>query len=144
MKKIFPVCIMIISAVFVYLGITEFGFWDSVKGPMGGFYPTLIAGILLLVGALSAVQSWKEEALKIDREELKVPLAAAAVLAGSYIFGMIGAVFLYLLIWMKGVEKAGWKQTIILVLCIGGAAWLIFSVWLGVKFPKGIIGELLF
>lgn len=144
MKKIFPVCTMMISAAFVYLGITEFGFWDPVKGPMGGFYPTLVAGILLLVSMFAFIQSWKEENAGIEREELKVPLAAAAVLAGSCIFGMIGAVFLYLIIWMRGVEKAGWKQTVILVLCIGGAAWLIFSVWLGVKFPKGMIGEMLF
>ena len=59
--------------------------------------------------------------------------------ADFYVFGMIGAILIYLFVWMKFVEKESWKNSIILTVCVGGVAWLIFSVWLGVNFPEGLI-----
>ena len=66
-------------------------------------------------------------------------MAAAGILAASYVIGMLAAVFIYLILWMKGVEKAGWKQTLTLTITVGGAVWLIFSVWLGIQFPAGLL-----
>lgn len=51
------------------------------------------------------MQSWKEAPPKIHFDDLKVLLSAILVLAGSYVFGMIGAVVIYLFVWMKFVEK---------------------------------------
>ena len=144
LKNIFPLCTMILAAVFFYLGVTKFGFWDPVKGPVGGFYPTIISTVLFVLSLLAFVQSFREAPPKIHKADLMVLLAAVGVLAGSYIFGMIGAIVLYLFIWTKFVEKESWKNTIILTVSVGGVAWLIFWVWLGVNFPKGIIGAKLF
>lgn len=144
LKIIFPLCSMILAAVFFYLGITKFGFWDPVKGPIGGFYPTIISAVLFVISLLAFMQSWKEAPPKIHFDDLKVLLSAILVLAGSYVFGMIGAVVIYLFVWMKFVEKESWKNTIILTVFVGGIAWLVFDMWLGVNFPKGIIATKLF
>ena len=144
LKIIFPLCSMILAAVFFYLGITKFGFWDPVKGPIGGFYPAIISAVLFVISLLAFMQSWKEAPPKIHFDDLKVLLSAILVLAGSYVFGMIGAVVIYLFVWMKFVEKESWKNTIILAVFVGGIAWLVFDMWLGVNFPKGIIATKLF
>ena len=47
LSQIFPLCTGLLAGVFLYLGIVKLGFWDEVKGPMGGFYPSLVSGILL-------------------------------------------------------------------------------------------------
>ncbi|RGY99865.1 tripartite tricarboxylate transporter TctB family protein [Clostridium sp. AM58-1XD] len=139
--KNFPLCTIAAAAVFLYLGISKFGFWDEVKGPVGGFYPSLIAGMLLIVSVLAFGQSWKEDVPELKKDDIKVALAAVGILAASYVVGMIPAIFLYLAIWMKWIEKAGWKQTLLLTVCVGGAAWMIFSVWLGIQFPRGMLGN---
>ena len=139
LKVIFPLFTMAIAGAFIYLGITKFKFWDPIKGPVGGFYPTIIASVLFLISLLAFVQSWKEEKPKINFGDMKVLLAAILVLAGSYVFGMIGAILIYLLVWMRFVEKESWKNSIILMVCVGGVAWLVFSVCLGVNFPEGLI-----
>ena len=144
LKIIFPLCSMILAAVFFYLGITKFGFWDPGKGPIGGFYPAIISAVLFVISLLAFMQSWKEAPPKIHFDDLKVLLSAILVLAGSYVFGMIGAVVIYLFVWMKFVEKESWKNTIILTVFVGGIAWLVFDMWLGVNFPKGIIATKLF
>lgn len=139
-KKIFPLVTMAAAGVFLYMGISEFGFWDKTKGPGGGFYPSLIAVILLALSLLAFVRSWKEEPPKQNREDFKLLLAAAALLCSSFVVGLMPAILLFLLLWMKAVEKTSWKQAMTLAVTVGGAAWLIFGLWLGVQFPGGILG----
>lgn len=139
LSQIFPLCTGLLAGVFLYLGIVKLGFWDEVKGPMGGFYPSLVSGILLVMSIAAFSQSWKETGEKMKKEEGLAALAAAGILAASYVIGMLTAVFLYLILWMKGVEKAGWKQTLTFTITVGGAVWLIFSVWLGIQFPAGLL-----
>lgn len=85
LKIIFPLCSMILAAVFFYLGITKFGFWDPVKGPIGGFYPGDHISSIVCDSLLAFMQSWKEAPPKIHFDDLKVLLSAILVLAGSYV-----------------------------------------------------------
>ena len=56
-----------------------------------------------------------------------------------YIIGMLPSMTIFLLVWMKGVEKAPWSHT--LIVTVGTMAVLIgvFAIWLQVRFPMGII-----
>ena len=57
---------------------------------------------------------------------------------------MLPTMTIFLLVWMKGVEKAPWSHT--LIVTIGTMALLIgvFAMWLQVRFPMGLIGDMLF
>ena len=62
-KQLVPVMGAVMGAVFAYLGFTQLGFWDTTAGdgPMPGFFPSIMAIVLILSSILSLIQSFKEE-----------------------------------------------------------------------------------
>ncbi len=41
-KMLIPIVTAIIAIVFIYFGITKYGFMHEVRGPLPGFFPTII------------------------------------------------------------------------------------------------------
>ena len=56
---------------------------------------------------------------------------------------MIPAIILYVILWLRVVEKTPWKQTLIVLATIMAIVYGVFVVWLGVPFPQGFILEAL-
>lgn len=139
LKLVLPVVIAIISIVFMYLGIMEYGFWDSVRGPLSGFFPTLVATLLLLMSLLVLFQDLKSEPVDLPVKNWLVPLAVVAILLSTYFIGLIVSCIVYLIVWTRFIEKYSWKTTIKTTLVVGGIIIGVFVLWLGVPFPRGII-----
>ena len=38
-QMVIPVITAVIAALFIYLGITKYGFWHELRGPLPGFFP---------------------------------------------------------------------------------------------------------
>ena len=73
------------------------------------------------------------------KEELLVIAAAAAIIGCTYIFGMLPTLALFVILWLKLVEKASWKTVVIIPLIVMAIVIGVFVLWLGVRFPNGLI-----
>lgn len=138
-KQIIPVCMCIVGIVFLAMGLSKYGFWSDTKGPMPGFFPVIMAALLVGVSILSFFQSLKEQPAEYPKDNWLVGLGGIGILAASFIIGFIPAIGLYVVLWLKVYEKCTWKLTLISFVVIMAIIIGTFVVWLGVPFPKGII-----
>lgn len=142
--QIIPISGILISVVFIYLGFKRYGFWDSFKGPKAGFFPIIISLFMLISCLVALLFSFKEKNIEWPRENWLLPLSVLAIIVATFIIGLLPSLAVYLLIWVKKVEKYSWKTTLIVFTAIMGIVIGVFVLWLGIPFPKGIILEAFF
>jgi len=138
-RQLLPLCFMIISAVWIYMGVTMYGFWDALRGGRPGFIPVIVSSCLLFLSILALLQSYKE------KKPVFMPLCFIFLLLGfaqialGELIGLQPAMLLFVLLWLKVIEKAPWKGTLIVLACLSFISFGIFQFWLNVPFPKGIL-----
>ena len=72
-KQIVPLVIAAICALFIYTGLTKFGFWDATSGPTPAFVPTIISVVLFIICILGFITSFKDKKeSKFHKEEFLV------------------------------------------------------------------------
>ena len=52
---------------------------------------------------------------------------------------MLPALGLFVLLWLKLVEHTPWKTTIIILAIVAALVIGVFVLWLGMRFPTGLI-----
>lgn len=145
-KQLVPVLGAAVGVVFAYLGFTQLGFWDTTAGdgPMPGFFPSIMAIVLILSSVLSFLQSFKEEEkAKYNKEELLVIGGGAAIFAGTFIIGLLPMCYLFVVLWLKLFEKETWKNTLTVLAVIMAITLGVFYFWLGIQFPMGLLENFL-
>ena len=140
-KQIVPLCIAAVCAVFLKVGLDKFGFWDAKKlSPTAAFVPTIICAVLLLICVITVLTTLKDDGkAKYHKEEFLVIGAAVAVILCSYLLGMLPTLGLFVILWLKLVEKTTWKTVIIIVVFLAVLVIGVFVLWLGVRFPNGAL-----
>jgi hypothetical protein len=140
-KQIIPVVFILVASLFVFIGITQLGFWSDINGPMPGFFPTVMGCIMILASAISLIQSKNEKKAQYFKDDFLVPLGAVAVILASFIIGLIPSALLYVILWLKIIEKENWKNTLKVFAVVSIIIIGVFVLWLQIPFPKGVIGE---
>lgn len=142
-RILIPIVTAIIALVFIGVGLTDFGFWEGQPTP--AFFPIIIAVVLLATSLLCIVQMLRsgETAPTYSKNELMVILGGGGIVIGCYIIGLIASCLLYLLIWLKAVEKASWKATIIIEVFMAALILGVFVFWMQVQFPVGLFAYLM-
>ena len=138
-RALIPVATAIVAIVFIAVGMIDFGFWDG--GPTPGFFPIIIAVVLLLASIASFIQVARDKDgkdVQYNRAELMVILGAAGIIIGSMVIGLILSCLVYLVLWLKLVEHAPWKHVIIIEASLAAIIIGVFVVWLQVQFPMGL------
>lgn len=137
-KQLLPVGMALFGSVFAIVGFLQLGFWNNVDGPMPGFFPSIMAVVMVLASILALLQSFKEEKeTDYKKEEILVIVAGISIFALAFIIGLLPTIFLYVVLWLKFFEKESWKN-IVVVLCVAAAISIgVFYIWLGVQFPMG-------
>ena len=137
-KQLIPLAMALMGIVFAWIGFTQLGFWE--KEPKAGFFPTIIAIVMVIASIAAFFQTLKDEDKpSYNKDELLVIAGGAAVIAGSFIIGMIPMLFLFVLFWLKVIEKGTpWKHVIIIELLVATIVLGVFAGWLQVQFPWGI------
>lgn len=137
-KQLIPIATAIIGIVFAYIGFTQLGFWD--KEPKPGFFPSIIAIVMTVASIAAFFQTLKEEDQpQYNKAELMVIAGGLALIVGTFLIGLIPMVFLYVLFWLKVVEKdVPWKHILIIELIIAVIVLGVFAGWLQVQFPWGL------
>lgn len=140
-KTIFPLCTLALGILWIWLGVTRYGFWIPKAGPGIGFFPILVASVLIVFSIAAIFMSAKEEPAKYDIEVLHLICAIIGVVIATYFIGLLYALFIYVVLWMKFYEKLSWKTTAVAtaVLCV--IVYATFVYWLQVPFPEGVLFE---
>ncbi|MEG1849166.1 MAG: tripartite tricarboxylate transporter TctB family protein [Oscillospiraceae bacterium] len=142
-KRLVPLGTALVGLVFIGVGLTSYGFWSAGKGPTPGFVPIIISSIMVLVSVVAFIQSFREEAPVYPRENWLVMLGGIGIFAATFFIGLLPSVALYVVLWLKGLEKCSWKQTLIVLAIIMSIVIGAFVIWLQVSFPRGMILDLL-
>lgn len=138
-NQIIPVIAAIIAVVFVWLGLTKYGFWHAQQGPMSGFYPTVIGIGLFIMSIVGFVFSFKDKAPLFPIENWMAVISALAIIVATFFIGLIPSVGLYVIVWLRWYEKSSWKTTLITFAFIMAIVIGCFVLWLQVPFPRGMI-----
>ena len=143
-KQIVPLAIAAICVLFIYTGLTKFGFWDATSGPTPAFVPTIISVVLFVICVLGFITSFKDtKESKFYKEEFLVIGAAILIIAATFLIGLLPSLAVFLVLWLKLVAKTPWKTTIIILLFLMALVIGVFVLWLGVPFPEGLIMDLI-
>jgi len=143
-QTLVPIVTAVFAAVFIFLGIKQYGFWNNQ--PMPGFFPVIIAVILLVSSIASIIQianSKNQSSTRYNKNELMVILGGAGIIIGTYVVGLIASCLIYLFIWLKFVEHASWKTVAIIELFLAAIILGVFVSWLQVRFPMGLFQYIL-
>jgi small-conductance mechanosensitive channel len=143
-KRILPLIFVVMGLIFAVLGFTQFGFWSDANGPMPGFFPSIMAIVMVLSGIASFIQSLKDtEAVEYKPDEFLVIAGGIGIFVATFIIGLVPTIFLYVILWLKLVEKSSWKPILIVLAIVAFITIGVFGMWLGIQFPMGIFENIL-
>lgn len=139
-----PLTTAILALVFLVVGVADYGFWSNQPTP--GFFPIIIAAVLLVTSLVCLFQTFTTKDVKevrYNRNELLVILGGAGIILGTYLIGLVASCLVYIFLWLKFIERAPWKVVITTELIIAAIALGVFTGWLQVRFPMGLLGDLI-
>ena len=143
-KQIMPLVILAICGVFIANGLKKFGFWDPSKGPTAAFVPTIVCAMLIALCVIDFMKSFKDtKPVKYYKPEF-IMMATGLILIGAIHFiGMLPALAIFVVVWLKLMEKAPWKHIVLILAIVMAIVVGVFVLWLKVRFPEGILFEML-
>lgn len=143
-KQVMPLLIIAVCAIFIHNGMSKFGFWDASKGPTAAFVPVIVCTMMIALCVMDFVKSFKDtKPVKYYKDEFIMIATGFIVLAGIYVIGMLPALAVFVVVWLKLMEKAPWKHIIIILAIVMAIVIGVFVLWLKVRFPEGILFEML-
>lgn len=143
-KQVMPLLIIAVCALFIHNGMSKFGFWDASKGPTAAFVPVIVCVMMIALCVMDFMKSFKDtKAVKYYKDEFIMIATGFIVLAGIYVIGMLPALAVFVVVWLKLMEKAPWKHVIIILAIVMAIVIGVFVMWLHVRFPEGILFEML-
>lgn len=134
--------IVLAGLTFAGFGVFRYGVWQN-NGPGPGFFPA-IAGTIAVVCA--GVELFRRSTADLAGVRLQdfLPLGAGIVAVLMVpVVGMAEAMTLFVFIWIKVFERRSWFQALLSALVALAIVHLLFSVWLGVRFPDSLVPSLL-
>lgn len=138
LPQIIPICTSAVSILWIVMGLKKYGFWDEYKGPKPGFFPTIIAVVMLAISIFALVTSGKAKKPEFEKGNWMAALGMLAMVLMSYVIGMELSILAFMLLWLKVYEKCTWKATIISTLVVMAIVIGAFRLWLGIQFPLGL------
>ena len=145
-KQILPIVFIVISIVWIVMGLSKFGFYDKMKGGTAAFLPVVCSVVMLLASTVALIQSFKDvkKLGKVDPLCLVYFAMCFGIVVLSQVIGLMLSMTIYVFIWLRFIEKCSWKSTIIITLSCAAVGYGLFELALGVPFDKGFIYNLIF
>ena len=72
-----------------------------------------------------------------------VILGAAGIILCTFLIGLVPSCLIYIFLWLKFVEHAPWKVIIIIEIIMAAIILGVFTAWLQIRFPMGLLGSLI-
>ncbi|WHH60353.1 tripartite tricarboxylate transporter TctB family protein [Petroclostridium sp. X23] len=138
MKKFFPALSVIIGIYCVYSGLFVYELWVR-RGPGGGFMPVLGGGLAIIFGIMAFIANSKDKSPSGFSWKAFIPVAALiGLILGSYVFGLIISIAIYIFLWLKFMEKYNVAKSVVTGVTCAAILYGIFVAWLKVPLPSGI------
>lgn len=137
-RYVIPTGLIAVSLYWLWMAVTRYGLWVD-DGPGGGAMPA-IASVVTIVFSLVMIFRKDVPTKPIHWSCLYPVVAIAVVILTCKTVGMLEALFVFLLVWLKFVEKYSWFFSVCLSAGTMVFVWAIFRLWLRVPFPPGITG----
>lgn len=144
LRTVIPLATIVISLVFILVGLKDYGFWKGQPTP--GFFPIIIAVVLLISSIACFIQIARDrdsEAVQYNRNELMVMLGAAGIILCTFIIGLVPSCLIYILLWLRFVERASWKVIVVIELIMAAIILGVFTFWLQIRFPMGLLLDMI-
>lgn len=143
-RRLIPLLFIAMGLTFGILGYTKLGFWNSIQGPRPGFFPTIMSVVMVLTSIAALFQASKEaEEVKYQPGELLAVAAGIGIFVSTFIIGLVPTIVLYVVLWLKLLEKSSWKSVFIVLATVMFITIGVFGMWLGIQFPMGIFQHIL-
>ncbi len=145
--RIAGAALLALGVAFSAGALTHYAYWGA-NGPGPAFLPfwlglamALLASILLV----GAVRSSDPGAAWLPRGEglrrLVLVLGITALFAALLnVVGMVLGTVLFLIALLRGLDRQRWLVTLAVALAVAAANYLIFTYWLRVPMPVGLLG----
>ena len=144
LRTVIPLATIVVSLVFIIVGLKDYGFWKGQPTP--GFFPIIIAVVLLVSSIACFLQIARDrdsETVRYNRNELMVMLGAAAIILCTFLIGLVPSCLIYIFLWLKFVEHASWKVIVIIELIMAAIILGVFTFWLQIRFPMGLLLDMI-
>lgn len=144
LRTVIPLATIVFSLVFILVGLKDYGFWKGQPTP--GFFPIIIAVVLLVSSIACFLQIARDrdsETVRYNRNELMVMLGAAAIILCTFLIGLVPSCLIYIFLWLKFVEHTSWKVIVIIELIMAAIILGVFTFWLQIRFPMGLLLDMI-
>jgi putative tricarboxylic transport membrane protein len=145
--RIAGAALLALAVAFSAGALTHYAYW-SPNGPGPAFLPfwlglvMAVLATMLLVGAVRSTdpgEPWLPGGAGLRRLALVLGLTTALV-ALLNVVGMVIGTVLFLVALMRWLDRQPWRVTLPVALAVAGMNYLVFTRWLRVPLPVGVLG----
>ena len=146
--RITGVALLALGLAFSAVALRSYAYWDH-RGPGPAFLPFYLGIALSVLAVLLIAGVGRPPAPEVPAARTEparrvrplVVLAAAAVFVAVMPWvGMILGTGLFVVAILRGLERFGWGLSIGVAVATAAANYLVFTAWLRVPFPVGVLG----
>jgi len=139
--------LLLLGVAFAAWGLRSYTYWGPT-GPGSGFFPFWLGLIMAVLAAwllLGAIRGgapdgrWLPQGRGLHRL-LTVLGVTAALITVLKVVGMALGTVLFLVVILRFVEGLRWTSTLAIAVGTAAVNYLIFTYWLRVPFPVGVLG----
>ncbi|KUO58357.1 MAG: hypothetical protein APF84_15365 [Gracilibacter sp. BRH_c7a] len=119
---------------------------DAEIAIRGGFFPTILSSLLIILNIILIFQKNKDS----DKEKTvsrKAIIRVSSIVGGiiAYIIllpvlGFIVSAFLFVVLCVRTLGEQSWKKASLFAFLMVIAVYVVFHIFLNVRFPVGILG----
>jgi len=145
--RITGAALLALAVAFAVGALKSYAYWGE-NGPGPAFLPfwlgvvMAVLALLLLVGALRSTDpgdAWLPRGEGLRR--LGLVLGVTIVLVGLLeVVGMIVGTAFFLIVLLRLLDRQSWPVTLGVALATAGFIFLVFTQWLRVPLPVGLLG----
>ncbi len=144
---------IVVSLVWMYVGIFQLGLWVPGVKASAGLVPTVFAALVLvfsIIMVVNAIKKLRTEEKNVEKKDFKVQLRSYIESALPVIFGVVGififeyfgvVIFTFVLsfLWLLLLSKKKWTFALLVSVILTLFIYLVFELWLKIPFPGLII-----
>lgn len=141
---------IVMSLVWMYIGIFDLGIWIPGVKANAGLVPTVFAALTLVFAVIMAYQAIKNRKPAEEKKESKLDkaflnstiLPVVFGVCGVFVFELFGVViftFVLSFLWLFLLSKKKWTFSLLVAVILTLFIYLVFEVWLKIPFPGRFI-----
>ena len=139
--------LLALGVAFAVGALQNYSYWGE-NGPGSAFLPfwlgvtMAVLATVMLVRALRSADpgpGWLPDATGLRRLALVLGATAGFVVLLN-VLGMLVGTVLFMIVIVRGLDRHPWPRTLAVAAGVAAFNYLVFTFWLRVPFPEGLLG----